>query len=176
VQSWRYNQESKVIFTISLALSLAFHVSNYHITQHIGQFPAMTMLLYCSYLQHDWPIRFAKRIVHIAQKLNCCPTIIFEESDSKDSGQSSTPTFQTRRTSILPVHSRLTWKQICVILFLILWLLLQLYMPIRHVMSEHRGEWSADSFRFSWRIMMVSEPLPRSTSHQETAELEHLPC
>jgi len=168
---WSNNYQSIFVFSIFVISSTIFHTSNAYITQHIGQFPMMTWVLYSLFFQYNWPSLIIQWLIGQLKLFGILPTIenfsefTTKSTDSKSPirGRKKKKSSKKSQKSDSTRNSSLTWTQWFVIILIIFWLGFQIYVPTLHLWSKHRPLW-VSSYYFGWRMMMTHFTV-------ETAEL-----
>uniref|UniRef100_A0A7S4IQF3 Uncharacterized protein n=1 Tax=Vannella robusta TaxID=1487602 RepID=A0A7S4IQF3_9EUKA len=180
---WSKNYQSVFIAFIFFVTSTLFHTSNAYITQHIGQFPQMTWVLYTLFFQYNWPVLIIKWVCHMVQLFGLFPiSASWEElnTDTPGKQESQTQNLEPKRLATKkkkksksrPQKAKeedrsLTFMQWMVIIFIIAYAAIQIAVPTRHIWgtNKHRPQWNSAVQYFGWRMMMIS-------SSVKTAELQ----
>lgn len=126
---------------IVLCTYAAFHILN-HFVFSIGIFPWMTLFASMLCFEPDWPRRLYRFTQRLKVKFLFQKIALYEWIQVRPS---------------LTINSTISTQQKWIINFVIVWLLLQCLIPLRHHLYPGNVAWNEEGHRFSWRMKLRSK-------------------
>ncbi len=126
----------------------AFHTLN-HFVFSIGIFPWFTLFASLLFFNPAWPKHLLTRLrSYLQQRLPA----LFSSSSSVSFSDSSTPNPGT--LSAFHIYRTSAVQQNLTLAFVIFWTVLQILIPLRHVLYPGNVSWTEEGHRFAWQMKL----------------------
>ena len=112
-----------------------FHIATGVLFPTIGMFPWIMIGATLVFFEPDWPVRIVRR---------------FCKSTSKLPGSTHIPTPPTEARS-------LSWPFRVVFVLGVLFLAVQVFVPLRHLAYPGNVRWTEEGYKFSWRVLVTEK-------------------
>lgn len=118
------------------AILVIFHVATAVLFPAIGMFPWIMMTAALIFFEPDWPLRLLGRLRR---------------------GMGQLPDFPTSSTAYPAPTNGLTWMVKAFFVLAVLFLAVQVLVPMRHLAYPGNVHWTEEGYRFSWRVLVTEK-------------------
>ncbi len=128
---------------------VAFHIATFILFPPIGVFPFLMVAASLVFFEPDWPIELAGRVTGWLAGRQVMPDAFARRLESAGQARMAKPDESDRPARAARPIRRLTFAAA------ILWVSIQILLPLRQYLIPGDARWTGEGFRFGWNVLAV---------------------